>query len=259
MNNKIKKVAQESAQSAGEELLKHFYKFNRNSVKFKAHHEIITKADLAAEKIILDIIHKNFPDHQILSEEDGHNGKKSDYLWIIDPLDGTTNFSMHNPLFSVSIGVAYKGEIIMGVVHAPFLQETYTAQLGKGVKLNNKKIKVSNIRNLNESLNTYCHARENKYVRKALTYMRKQKLNGFDCRQLGSAAIELAFVAAGRVESIVIPGANSWDVAAGVLLVREAGGRVSDFSNKKWNLNSNNMLASNGLVHKDIISILNNK
>jgi myo-inositol-1(or 4)-monophosphatase len=166
---------------------------------------------------------------------------------------------MHNPLFSVSIGVAYKGKIVMSVVHAPFLKETYTAQLGKGAKLNNKKIKVSKIRKLQESLNTYCHAREDKYVRKALTYMRKQKLNGFDCRQLGSAAIELAFVAAGRVESIVIPGANSWDVAAGILLVREAGGRVSDFSGKKWNLKSDNMLASNGLIHKNIIDVLNNK
>lgn len=253
MNKEIKKVAEEAAREAGEELLKRFAKFKRNTVDFKAHHEIITKADLAAEKIILKTIKKNFPNHRILSEESGDNKSESDYLWIIDPLDGTTNFSMHNPLFSSSIGVAYKGEIIVGVVHAPFLGETYVAELGKGARMNGKKVKVSGVKDPSRALNTYCHAREDKYVRQALNYMRKQKLEGFDCRQLGSAAIELAFVASGRVESIVIPGANAWDVAAGVLLVREAGGKVSDFKNKDWSLDSEGIIASNGLIHKDIL------
>lgn len=253
MNKKIKKVAEEAALKAGEELLKRFKKFSRNTVDFKAHHEILTKADLTAEIIILNIIKKNFPEHRILSEEAGDNEKKNDYLWIIDPLDGTTNFSMHNPLFSTSIGVAYKGEIIVGVVHAPFLGETYIAEAGKGAKMNGKKIKVSGVKDPSRALNTYCHAREDKYVRQALNYMRKQKLEGFDCRQLGSAAIELAFVASGRVESIVIPGANAWDVAAGVLLVREAGGKVSNFKGKEWSLESEGIIASNGFMHKDIL------
>ncbi len=253
--NKIKKVAMESAKEAGAELLKRYYKFSRTEIKLKSHHEILTKADLAAEKIIIAKIKKNFPDHDFLSEEAGLRGVTSDYQWIIDPLDGTTNFSMHNPIWATSIGVAYKGKIIFGVIFAPFLDELYTAETGKGARLNNKKIKVSKIKR-EKVLNTFCHSSKKADIAKAIKYYKKQKLLGFDCRQLGSASLELAYVACGRIESIVIPGANSWDVSAGVLLVREAGGRVTDFQNKKWSLKSRDMMASNGVVHRRILDVI---
>jgi len=257
MINKIKKTAIAAAKKAGAKLLKEYNHFDRTKVKLKAHHEILTKADLASEKIIISEIKKNFPEHRILSEEAGMNKKKSDYLWVVDPLDGTTNFSMHNPLWSVSIGLSYKNKIILGIVYAPFLGELYIAAKGQGAKMNGKKIKVSKNIKTDKVLNTFCHARDDYYVRQAIKYFSYQKLHGLDCRQLGSAAIEMAFVASGRVESIMIPGANSWDVAAGALMVREAGGKVTDFSGQEWNLQSKNILASNGKVHGEILKIIN--
>lgn len=252
----IKKVAVNAIKKAGKKILKEYKNFNRSDVKLKAHHEILTRADLMSEEIIIKEIKSNFPAHDILSEEMGQVGSNSEYLWVIDPIDGTTNFSMHNPLWSISLAVAKEDDIILGLIFAPVLNELYIAELNKGAKLNGKTIKVSNIKE-GKVLNTFCHGREKIYVKKAIAYFSKQKLNELDCRQLGSAAIELAYVACGRVESFAAPGINAWDVAAGALLVREAGGRVTDFTNKKWYLDSIDMLASNGKVHKEILSVIN--
>ncbi|MFH1822671.1 MAG: inositol monophosphatase family protein [Patescibacteria group bacterium] len=258
MDKNIKKVAISAVKKAGKILLREYNNFDRAKVKLKSHHEILTRADLLSEEVIIKEIREGFPSHQILSEESGESRSKSDYLWIIDPLDGTTNFSMHNPLWSVSIAFSFKEEIILGLIYAPVLGEIYLAEKDKNAKLNNKKINVSNTKE-GKVLNTFCHGREEKYVKQAIKYYSYQKLNELDCRQLGSAAIELSYVACGRIESIVIPGANSWDVAAGVLMVREAGGRVTDFQGKEWNLDSINMIASNGKVHGEILKVVNKK
>jgi myo-inositol-1(or 4)-monophosphatase len=255
--NKVKKVALAAAQEAGAELLKRFHKFSRREIMLKSHHEILTKADLAAEKIIISQVKAAFPDHHILSEESGENSQQSDWFWVIDPLDGTTNFSMHNPLWAVSIGVAYRGELVFGVVYAPYMKELFSAEKGKGTKLNNKKIAVSGVYE-GKVLNTFCHSHHAKDIARAVAYYSRQKQDGFDCRQLGSASVELAYVAAGRIESIVIPGAHPWDVAAGVMLVQEAGGQVTDFGGKAWTLESPDMAASNGLVHGQIKGVLKN-
>lgn len=264
MDNKIKKVAIRAVKKSGKILLCEYKSFDRATIRLKSHHEILTRADLLSEEIIINEIRENFPTHGILSEEKGKIKSSSDYLWVIDPVDGTTNFSMHNPLWSISLAVAFKNEVILGIVYAPVLNELYIGELSKGARLvspiaplrTGKKIKVSNIEE-SKVLNTFCHGREEKYVRKAIKYYQYQKLHALDCRQLGSAALELAYVACGRIESIMIPGANSWDVAAGVLLVREAGGWVTDFSGQEWNLDSRDILASNGKVHKEILRVIN--
>ncbi len=264
--NKIKKIAIGAVKKSGKILLREYKSFDRVTIKLKSHHEILTRADLLSEEIIINEIKENFPTHGILSEEKGRMEGASDYLWIIDPVDGTTNFSMHNPLWSISLAVAFKNEIILGIVYAPVLNELYIGELGRGAKLvssvtpfrTGKKIKASNIKG-GKVLNTFCHGREEKYVRKAIKYYSYQKLNALDCRQLGSAALELAYVACGRIESIMIPGVNSWDVAAGVLLVREAGGWVTDFSGQEWSLDSVDMLASNGKVHREILKVISRK
>lgn len=255
MNSEIKKVAIMAAKKAGKELFSRFDKFSRDNIKLKSGHEILTKADLAAEKEIIKVIKKNFPKHQVLSEEGGGRKKKSDYLWIVDPLDGTTNFSMHNPLWAVSIAIAHKKKIILGVIFSPYLNELYTAEINKGAYMNGKKIKVSDI-SKGKVLNTFCHGNREKDIKRAIKYYTYQKIHGFDCRQMGSASLELAFTASGRTESIVIPGAHPWDVAAGILLVREAGGRVTDFSGKKWSLKSNDIAVSNGKIHKKLLAVL---
>lgn len=253
--NKVKKTAVAAALEAGAELLRRYQKFSRSEVMLKSHHEILTKADLAAEKIIISQVRSAFPDHHILSEESGESGRKSDWLWVIDPLDGTTNFSMHNPLWAVSIGVAYQGQPVVGVVFAPFANELFVAESGKGAKLNGKKIEVSSVKE-GKVLNAFCHGRKDNDIRKAVSYFKKQKIGGLDCRQMGSASIELAFVAAGRLETMVIPGALPWDVAAGILLVREAGGKVTDFSSNEWSLESKDMAASNRIVHEQMMKTL---
>ena len=278
MNENIKKIAVSAARNAGKILLKEYKDFDRSKIKLKSHHEIVTRADLLSEEAIIKEIKRNFPAHSILSEEMGliETRNFTSLRWIIDPLDGTTNFSMHNPLWCVSIAVAEikmdvksglnlkvnsekfekAAEIIIGVVYAPFLDELYVVERGKGATVNGHKINVSDISE-GKVLNTFCHGKKDSDIKKALDYYRKQKMRGFDCRQLGSAAIELAYVAAGRIESIVIPGANSWDVAAGVLLVNEAGGNVTDFKGDGWNLGSPDMVASNGKVHAEILKAIN--
>lgn len=248
----LEEVAKLAAKAAGAELSKRFANFKRSTVKSKSAHEILTAADLASEKLILAAIKHNFPGHRILSEEAGNNYKESDYFWVVDPLDGTTNFSMHNPLWSVSIALAYKGEVVLGLVYAPILGELFSAVAGQGARLNGRRLKVSAFKS-GKLIHAYCHSSKAEDIARAVAYYRKQKLNGFDCRQMGSAAIELAYVAAGRIESIAIPGARAWDVAAGILLVREAGGRVTDFKNRHWDLEAYDMLASNGLIHRELI------
>lgn len=255
-----KNIAVQAAQKAGNYLVK---EFNKGIIdwQLKQSHEIVTHADKASEKIILDILKKNTPDFEILGEESGMHYKKSDYLWVVDPLDGTTNFRVHNPLFSISIGLYYKQRPIVGVVYVPYLKELYTAEVGKGAFLNGKRLKVSNTKDIKKSFLTYCHGSEGKHIKKAVELYKYFKLNSIDMRQLGSAAIELAWVASARVESIVIPGVKPWDAAAGILLVKEAGGKVTDFNNDNWSIYNKgkvmmniDLLATNGKVHKTILN-----
>lgn len=253
-NEDYKKIISDAMNEAGAYALKQYEAFNRKNVQLKARHELLTKADLGSEKIIISKIKKYFPEHHILSEEAGDNLFKSDYMWIIDPIDGTTNFTMHNPLWAISVALAYKEEIVLGLVYAPFLKEFYTAQKGKGSALNGKKIKVS-VFEEGKIINTCCSGRSANDVKRMVDYFTFQKFGGNGCYLLGSAALEMAYLAAGRVESLYIPGVKSWDVAAGALLVTEAGGRVSDFSGQDWTIRSGNIIASNGKIHSEIVRI----
>ena len=238
----------------GNAIIKDYEKLDHSQVKLKTPRDLVTAADLKSEKIIIGAIKKHFPDHQILSEESGDTGKKSDYLWIIDPVDGTTNFFMHNPIWSVSIALAYKGKVIFGAVYAPVLKELFHAALGQGTYLNDKKIRVNNdpIR----TLNAFCTGRELKNIEKMIKYFSYQKKHTLDVRQLGSAALELAYVAAGRIASIMIPGAWSWDVAAGALLVKEAGGKVTDFKGRPWTIAERQILGADKKTHANILKII---
>jgi len=255
--SKERKVISQAVKEAGDLLLAKFKTFDRGEIKMKSAHEIVTDSDLLSEKIILAALKQHFPQHGILSEEKGNNEIQSDWLWVIDPLDGTTNFSMHNPLWSVAVALFYQKQIVLSLIYAPALQELYLAEQDQGASLNGQTIKVSTIKE-GKVLNVFCHGYDQASLKTALNYFSWQKLNGFDCRQLGSASIELAWLAAGRLESLVIPGANVWDVAAGVLLVREAGGRVTDFANQDWQFNSLDIIASNSLVHQQVCQAIKN-
>jgi myo-inositol-1(or 4)-monophosphatase len=248
-------LAKTTAKQAGKELKKRFYS-RKFSTQLKSKHEIVTTADKLAEKIIIAGIKKQFPDHAILAEESGRNKNKSNYLWIIDPLDGTTNFFMHNPLFSVSIGLAYKNEILLGVVYVPILDELYYAEKGKGAFVNGKRIKVSQTNEIKDTFLTFCHGNKITALNTAINFYGKLKKTARDFRQLGSAAIECAYVARGITDAIVIPGVKSWDVAAGTILVSEAGGKVVDLKGKEWTIKSNDILATNGKIEKPLLKLI---
>ena len=149
----------------------------------------------------------------------------------------------------------HKNEIILGIILAPILNELYIAEKNKGAFLNGKRI-ITPKANQKKIINTFCHGSTEKDIKRAIKYYTQQKLNYLDCRQLGSATLELAYVATGRVDSIVIPGANSWDVAAGALIVKEAGGKITDFSGKKWSIESPDILASNKNIHQNILNTI---
>ena len=249
------------AKRAGSFLLREF-KRSHQVWKLKHRHEIVTAADTGSEKIILSALRFATPKFQILSEESGLHRQHSDYLWVVDPLDGTTNFKVHNPLFSVSIALYHAGEPMLGVVYAPYLGDMFVAENGKGAYLNGKRIHVSKTTKLAQAFLTYCYGQEKKHMRRAIELYRYFKLKSVDMRQLGSAAIELAWVAAGRTDSIVIPGTKPWDAAAGVLLVTEASGKVTNFQGRPWRfvdvktskLSLNvDLLATNGKLHRTIL------
>lgn len=230
---------------AGEMLEKEFAKYQRNKDKYKAHDEIVTDLDKKSENLILQELKKNFPTYGILSEESGLDKKDSPYFWIVDPLDGTGNFTIHNPLFTVSISLVYQNEIVLGVTYVPILNELYWASKNNGAYCNNKKIKVSNIDILKKSFITYCHGQTKKSTQQAYKLYQYFHDQARDCRHFGSTTFELAMVASGHTESLIVPKPKLWDIAAGIILVQEAGGKTTDWQAKAWTLQTKDLLASN--------------
>ena len=254
----LEKVLRKLSLAAGRSLEKSYQNFKRQDARLKGRRDLVTPADLKSNALIIEGLKKNFPGHQILSEESGRNQKTSEYLWIVDPLDGTTNFYIHNPLWAVSVALAYRGQIIMGAVYAPLLKEFYFAAAGQGAYLNGRRLQIPSASETKaaKKINAYCHGSGLGNIKKALKYHHYQKTHSLDCRQLGSAAIEAAYVATGRLASLLIPGTWPWDVAAGALIVREAGGLVSDFKGRPWQISEKNFLAAGPKEHSEILKII---
>ena len=255
IREKTKKEVVVLIKKTGQALLKQFKSNKPLKAKFKSKHEIVTQADFFAEKMILKKLKSLTPDWQIISEEKGDNHKRADYLWLVDPLDGTTNFYMGNPLFATQIALLYKKEPILAFIYSPLIDEFYFAEKGKGAFLNNKKIKVSK-KTIKNALLTYCHGNHKNDVKKAIKIYQHFKINNFDIRQIGCAALEFAWVAKGKTECYISPGANPWDITGGILLVKEAGGTAYDFKSKRWDLNSETIFVGNGKVDKPILKFL---
>ena len=221
---------------------------------------LVTEADHASEKAIIDVIRANFPDHFIMSEEVGELVMDSEYKWIIDPIDGTINFAHGIPLCCVSIAVEKAGQMILGAVYNPMMNEFYFAQKGFGASLNDKKIAVSQKTELIKSCMVtgfpYTYLDEpNGPLQCFERFIRK----GVPVRRLGSAAIDLCWVAAGRFDAFYEHKLNAWDSAAGFLLVEEAGGRVTDFKGDYYDPYQPHIVASNGFIHDELLSALNNE
>ncbi|MFN5478869.1 MAG: inositol monophosphatase family protein [Chitinophagaceae bacterium] len=221
--------------------------------------DLVTEVDKASEAVIMEIIRESFPDHFILSEEIGEVKMDSSYKWIIDPIDGTVNFANGIPLCCVSIGVEKDGEMIMGAVYNPMMNEFYFAERGQGAFLNDHPIHVSKQTEVQYSClvtgfpYTYLDM-ENGPLEVFSRLIRK----GIPVRRLGSAAIDLCWVAAGRFDGFYEHRLNAWDSAAGFLLVEEAGGRVTDFKGNHYSPYQPHLVATNGLIHEELLRWISN-
>ena len=221
---------------------------------------LVTEADHASEKAILDIIKREFPDHYILSEEAGAIVQDSNYKWIIDPIDGTVNFAHSIPLCCVSIAVEYNGEIVLASVYNPLMNELFFAEKGKGATLNDKEIKVSKKQNVvNACLVTGFPYTYLDVPNGPLQIFEKLIRKGVPVRRLGSAATDLCWVAAGRFDGFYEHKLQAWDSAAGYLIVEEAGGKVTDFKGNKFSPYQPHILATNGEIHDEMLAVINNE
>jgi len=231
-----------------------------HSFKRKYGTQIVTQADLKIEKLYISAIQKEYPTHSILSEESGIIPGDKDYLWIIDPIDGTTNFSMKNPFFNTTIAFIRKNEIIAGVVNAPLLDELYWSAKGSGAFLNDDEISTFGSNSLKAGFHGFCFGGNDPRAKvKAASYYKKSLLNGHAIRQLGSAALELCRIAAGVMDSLYIPGVEIWDVAAGALILEEAGGVATNRDGDKFTLDSKSLITgANETIHKKVMNFIGN-
>lgn len=221
---------------------------------------LVTEADHASEKAILAVIKSKFPEHYILTEESGAIVKDSNYKWIVDPIDGTVNFAHGIPLNCVSIGIEHNGEIVLAAVYNPHLNEFFFAEKGKGATLNDKPIRVSAQTEVIKAClvtgfpYTYINL-PNGPLEIFDRFIRK----GVPVRRLGSAAIDLCWVAAGRFDGFYEHKLEPWDSAAGYLIVKEAGGKVTDFKGEKFSHYQHRVLATNGKIHDEMLAVINNQ
>lgn len=260
-DSKFFTVAKEAAVEAGKVLKEHL------DTDFKVYKKgivnLVTEVDLKAEKAILDRIQGSFPDHHILSEEKGSiagvsAGLSSDagYCWVIDPLDGTTNYAHRYPIFCVSIALEDNGKTVIGVVYNPVSGEMFTAQRGKGAFLNGERIKVSAASSLIESLLCTGFSYERDRVRANLDLFNKACMTAQAVRRDGSAALDLCYIACGRFDGFWELTLHPWDVAAGKLIIEEAGGCVTDIRGNACNNYEPAIIASNGRIHSAIVDLV---
>jgi myo-inositol-1(or 4)-monophosphatase len=237
----------EIAREAGALLMGHFRA--RVAVEYKGEADLVTIADRESEKLIRRRILEHWPTHDILGEEGGFADTGSAYRWYVDPLDGTTNFAHGFPVFCVSMAVEHEGGRIAAVIYDPTRDELFTAEKGKGARLNGQPIHVSPIATLAECLVATGFPSHKRHKNPNIFFYHQITLRTHGVRRAGSAALDLCCVASGRFDGFWEFNLNPWDTAAGVLIVEEAGGKVTDFSGCPFQLDSRETLASNGLVH----------
>ena len=253
--NKAFDFAIATVQEAGA-VLRDYYR-NGVTVKYKGEIDLITEADRASEELILKRIRSAYPDCAILSEESGASANPSPYVWIADPLDGTTNFAHRLPIFSVTLALVVNGVIEVGATYDPISDELYTAQRGQGAYLNGERLHVSAVPTLDKALLVTGFP----YDRRTNPNNNIKQFTDFSLRaqgvlRLGSAALDLGAVAAGRLDGYWEWGINPWDVAAGMLMVAEAGGQVTMPDGLPLDLYARKIVASNGLIHNEMVQVL---
>jgi myo-inositol-1(or 4)-monophosphatase len=254
MKKKMLEVAIEAAWGAGRVIMERYPRDSR--VTIKGYRNLVTDTDIAVEKGILDLIRIHFPDHTIVSEEAEDSEIGSGYTWVVDPLDGTTNYIHHHPVFAVSIGVLEGGEPLIGIIHDPLRDHTFMAVRGGGAFLNNSAIRFSHIKKFNNALLGFDWGHSNEERDRILTCLHQVVPRCGTLRVLGSAALSLAYVAAGRLDAYFNLGLKPWDAAAGMLIVTEAGGRCSTLEGKPYQVDLPSCLATNGFIHDELLTLM---
>lgn len=230
---------------------------SRIDITHKGAINIVTDVDIASEQLIRERIATHHPRHEVLAEEGGLGEEGSDYRWIVDPLDGTTNFAHGLPIFCVSIALEYRGETIVGVVYDPMRDELFSAERGGGATLNKRPIRVSSTEDLIQSLLSTGFPYDIKTSNLTnLDHWANFAMNAQALRRLGSAALDLCYVACGRFDGFWELSLNPWDMAAGALIVTEAGGRVTDFQGGPFSNYKPEVIASNGLIHDRMVEVI---
>ena len=243
----------EIAREAGS-LLAHYFE-RRIPYELKGEGDLVTEADRASERLVVERLRSHFPTHGIVAEEGGGHEGGSEYRWYVDPLDGTTNFAHGYPHFNVTLALERAGELICGVVYDPVRQELFAAERGAGAYLNNRRMHVSSVKRLKDSLVATGFPSRKRHENVNVHFYYQMALASHGVRRAGSAALDLAWVACGRQEAYWEYGLNPWDMAAGVVLVTEAGGRVSDMRGGGVAVRGPHLLSDNGLIHEEVLGI----
>jgi myo-inositol-1(or 4)-monophosphatase len=241
---------QELAREAGALLMSFF---GNVAIEYKGDADLVTRADRASEKLIVERIRKQWPQHDLLGEEGSRTETGSDYRWYVDPLDGTTNFAHGYPVFCVSLALEYRGERIAGVVFDPTRDELFSAAAGCGSELNGKPIHTSKTPRLVESLVATGFPSHKRHKNPNIHFYHQITLRSHGVRRAGSAALDLCYVACGRFDAFWEFNLNPWDTAAGVLIVDRAGGKITDFRGGPFSIDSRQVLASNSLLHQEVL------
>ena len=251
----IKRIAITAAHNGAEVLQSYFGRIS--AITKKSATDLVTEADTESEKQIIATIRRSFPDHAIVAEESGRTDGDSEHIWVIDPLDGTTNFAHCVPIYAVSIALAVRRQIVLGVVLNPAAGELFVALQGQGAQLNARAIRVSQIAGVSESLLATGFPYDFRdLVKPVMTRLRTCTATCQGVRRIGSAALDLCYVACGRFEGFWEQGLKPWDTAAGYLIASEAGATVTDFQNQPYSLDHQDILATNGRIHKEMLALL---
>jgi myo-inositol-1(or 4)-monophosphatase len=247
-------TAVDIAREAGALLANSFER--RVPFELKGDFDLVTEADRASEKLVVERLRTHFPQHSILAEEGGGHESSSEFRWYVDPLDGTTNFAHSFPMFNVTLALEQAGEMIAGVIYDPLRQELFSAERGGGAYLNNRRIRVSACKGLEESLASTGFPSRKRHQNVNIHFYHQMAMASHGVRRTGSAALDLAYVASGRLDAFWEFGLKPWDMAAGTLLVREAGGAVSDMRGAPHNVNASvDLVADNGALHEPILGL----
>ena len=247
-------TAVEAARRAGQLIVEHYPEARQVTVK--GFRDLVTDADIAAEKVILDLIRARFPEHAVVSEEAGGGEISSDYTWIVDPLDGTNNYVHRHPVFAVSIGLVKGGEPVIGVIHDPLRDQIFVAQKGRGARLNNALIYVSRMARLENAMVGLDWGHTHAERSRILSWLDRVTPQCSTLRVLGSAALAMAYVAAGWLDGYFSVGLKAWDAAAGMLMIIEAGGRCSTVEGKPYDVGLPGCLVTNSLIHDELLTVL---